>query len=108
MIKFLIKKNCFFSYHNYHHVFPFDYRTGEFGDIGHYNLSAVIIDFWSSMGWVWDRKQVSQEMINRRVLKSGDGSHFLSHDEAHKSSVWGYGDETIEQADQEELDKMKN
>jgi len=96
------------GYHNYHHVFPFDYRTGEFGDIGHYNLSAVIIDFWSSMGWVWDRKQVSQEMINRRVLKSGDGTHFLSHDEAHKSSVWGYGDETIEQADQEELDKMKD
>lgn len=89
-------------------MFPFDYRTGEFGDIGHYNLSAVIIDFWSSMGWAWDRKQVSQDMINRRVLKSGDGSHFLSHDEAHKSSIWGFGDETIEQADQEELDKMKD
>jgi stearoyl-CoA desaturase (Delta-9 desaturase) len=76
-------------------VFPFDYRSGEFGDIGHYNLSAVIIDWFASMGWVYDRKKVSPEMIARRVLKSGDGSHFLSHEEAHKNGVYGYGDKDI-------------
>lgn len=94
------------GYHNYHHVFPYDYRTGEWGDIGHYNLSAVIIDFWFRMGWVWDRKLVSQDMINRRALRSGDGTHWLTHDEAHKNSVYGYGDKDIDEDDQRDLDKM--
>jgi len=94
------------GYHNYHHVFPYDYRSGEFGDIGHYNFNAMIIDFFASMGWVYDRKKVSPEMIARRVAKSGDGSHYLSHDEAHKNSIYGYGDKDIDQADQEELDRM--
>jgi stearoyl-CoA desaturase (Delta-9 desaturase) len=97
-----------FSYHNYHHVFPYDYRSGEFGDIGHYNLSAVVIDFFAKIGWVYDRKLVSSEMIARRVAKSGDGTHFLSHEEAHKNSIYGYGDPDIDEADRRDLDKMKN
>lgn len=60
------------------------------------------------MGWASDRKKVSQDMINRRVLKTGDGTHFLSHNEAHKTSVWGYGDENLDHADQEELEKMND
>lgn len=97
-----------FSYHNYHHVFPYDYRSGEFGDIGHYNLSAVIIDFFAKMGWVYDRKKVSPEMIARRVLKSGDGSHFLSHEEAHKNGIYGYGDKDIDPEDKAILDQQKD
>lgn len=87
---------------------PYDYRSGEFGDIGHYNLSAVLIDFFAKIGWVYDRKSVSPEMIARRVAKSGDGSHFLSHEEAHKNSIYGYGDKDIDQLDQQDLDKQKN
>ncbi|CRK98772.1 CLUMA_CG012124, isoform A [Clunio marinus] len=96
------------GYHNYHHVFPYDYRSGEFGDIGHYNLSAVLIDFFAKFGWVYDRKMVSSEMISRRVMKSGDGTHFLSHEEAHKNAIYGYGDKDIDPDDQEDLDNMKN
>jgi stearoyl-CoA desaturase (Delta-9 desaturase) len=94
-----------FSYHNYHHVFPYDYRSGEFGDVGHYNFSAVLIDFFAKIGWVYDRKKVSPEMIARRVIKTGDGTHYLSHDEAHKNSVYGYGDKDMDPADKEDLDK---
>lgn len=94
------------GYHNYHHVFPWDYRSGEFGDFGHFNLSAVLIDFFANMGWVYDRKLVSQEMIHRRVMKSGDGTHYLSHDEAHKSAVWGVGDKDMDTDDQKELEKI--
>jgi len=96
------------GYHNYHHVFPYDYRSGEFGDLGHYNLSAVLIDYAAKMGWVYDRKLVSPEMIARRVMKSGDGSHFLSHEEAHKNSIYGYGDKDIDPADQEDLDRVRD
>lgn len=58
------------------------------------------------MGWVYDRKQVSPEMIARRVLKSGDGTHFLSHEEAHKNGVYGYGDKDIDPDDQKILDQQ--
>lgn len=62
------------------------------------------------MGWVYDRKKVSPEMIARRVAKSGDGTHtqlYLSHDHAlHSNPVYGYGDKDIDPADQKELDAM--
>jgi stearoyl-CoA desaturase (delta-9 desaturase) len=88
-------------------VFPFDYRSGEFGDLGHYNLSGFLIDFFASQGWVWDRKKVSDSMIARRALKTGDGSHYLSHDEAHKNSVYGFGDKDMDEADRKELEAMQ-
>lgn len=47
-------------------------------------------------------------MIARRVAKSGDGTHFLSHDEAHKNSIYGYGDKDMDPADHQDLEKMKN
>lgn len=45
-------------------------------------------------------------MITRKMEKSGDGSHFLSHEMAHKTSLWGYGDKDIEDEDKKELRKM--
>lgn len=94
------------GYHNYHHVFPYDYHGAEFGDLGHYNLSAFLIDFFASIGWVHDRKKVSADMVKRRVLRTGDGTHFLAHEEAHKTSIYGYGDKDIEPEDQAELEQM--
>lgn len=45
-------------------------------------------------------------MIKRRVLRTGDGTHFLAHEEAHKTSIYGYGDKDIEPEDQAELENM--
>ena len=67
----------------------------------------AFIDFFAMFGWAYDRKTASDAMIARRIIKSGDGSHYLSHDEAHKTSIWGYGDSDITQDDQRELEKMK-
>ncbi|CAO1433062.1 unnamed protein product [Diamesa serratosioi] len=96
------------GWHNYHHVFPWDYKTGEFGGWkGYkYNITTAFIDFFANIGWAYDRKSATNEMIARRVDKSGDGSHYLSHDEAHKTSIWGYGDNDITLDDQKELEKM--
>lgn len=94
------------GYHNYHHCFPWDYRGGEFGDFGHFNISACLIDFFAKIGWVYDRKTVSKEMIARRILKSGDGTHYLSHDSAHGTGIWGVGDTDMEPEDVKELQKM--
>lgn len=99
--------------HNYHHVFPFDYKTGEFGGWkGYkYNITTALIDFFAQIGWAYDRKSATNEMIKRRVLKSGDGSHenieyILNHDAAHQTGIWGYGDKDINIDDQKELENM--
>lgn len=84
------------GYHNYHHVFPWDYKTGELGEYP-FNLSTAFIDAFAWIGWAYDRKYVSPSMIRRRAHRCGDGSH-----------VWGYGDVDILKEDLEELDVMDN
>lgn len=83
------------GWHNYHHVFPWDYKTGELGNYS-FNITTGFIDAFARLGWAYDRKYVSPEMIRRRACRSGDGSH-----------VWGYGDVDIEKEDLEELQKME-
>lgn len=58
------------GWHNYHHVFPFDYRTSEFPYT--VNLTTVFIDFFVWIGWAWDTKTVSEETIEKKKLKSGE------------------------------------
>nr|XP_022919349.1 acyl-CoA Delta(11) desaturase [Onthophagus taurus]XP_022919350.1 acyl-CoA Delta(11) desaturase [Onthophagus taurus] len=83
------------GWHNYHHVFPWDYKTGELGV--KYNPSTYFINFFARLGWAYDLKSVSPEMIYRRATKSGDGSF-----------IWGYGDGDIAKEDLEELEMMNN
>jgi hypothetical protein len=49
-------------------------------------------------------------MIARKAEKSGDGSHnkFLSHEMAHATSLWGYGDKDLDLEDFNELQKLKS
>lgn len=82
------------GWHNYHHVFPWDYKTGELGDYS-FNITTGFIDAFARIGWAYDRKYVSPEMVRRRANKSGDGSH-----------VWGYGDVDIPKEDLQELETM--
>jgi len=82
------------GWHNYHHVFPWDYKTGELGN--RWNPSTTFIDFFAKIGWAYELKSVSQKMIARRAKRSGDGSH-----------IWGYGDADIEPEDLEEIEQMK-
>lgn len=95
--------------HNFHHVFPFDYSSSEWkGWRGYkaFNFVSLFIDFFALFGWVYDRKIVSPQMIARRVLKSGDGSHWLSNEKAHENGVWGLGDVNMDCEDIKELEKL--
>lgn len=58
------------GWHNYHHTFPYDYRASEF----HYliNPTTAFIDFFSVIGWAYDRKTVSKEIIEKQKLKHGE------------------------------------
>ena len=58
------------GWHNYHHTFPYDYATSEWGP--RINMTTIFIDFMASIGIVYDRKQVSQEAIDRVRRRKGD------------------------------------
>ncbi|XP_011212610.1 acyl-CoA Delta-9 desaturase [Bactrocera dorsalis] len=78
------------GWHNYHHVFPWDYKTAEWGNYS-MNLTTAFIDFFAKIGWAYDLKTVSADIIEKRVKRTGDGSHEL----------WGYGDSDITKEDQQ-------
>lgn len=60
------------GFHNYHHTFPFDYATSEFG--WRFNLTTAFIDLMCFLGLAKDCKKVSKEMIMARIQRTGDSS----------------------------------
>ncbi|KAJ8346350.1 hypothetical protein SKAU_G00277510 [Synaphobranchus kaupii] len=60
------------GFHNYHHTFPFDYSTSEFGL--RYNPTTCFIDLMCWLGLASNRKRASPEMIKARKLRTGDRS----------------------------------
>ncbi|KAM4729196.1 LOW QUALITY PROTEIN: stearoyl-CoA desaturase b [Anableps anableps] len=61
------------GFHNYHHTFPFDYATSEFGC--KINLTTAFINLMCFLGLAKDRKSVSKDMIAARIQRTGDGSY---------------------------------
>ena len=60
------------GFHNFHHTFPNDYATSEFG--WKLNLTTLFIDMMAKLGQVSLRKSISREMIEKRKTRTGDGS----------------------------------
>ncbi|GAB0093133.1 Acyl-CoA desaturase [Sergentomyia squamirostris] len=73
------------GWHNYHHAFPWDYRASELGTP--YNLTGYFIDRLAEVGWIWDRKTASPNMVKNRVLRTGDGSHHKHGNEIDRRAV---------------------
>ncbi|XP_063587986.1 acyl-CoA Delta-9 desaturase-like [Penaeus indicus] len=63
------------GWHNYHHVFPWDYRTAELGGLVNYNITSLVIDFCYKIGLASDLRTVTPAMIERRIQRTGDGSY---------------------------------
>ncbi|CAG2108200.1 unnamed protein product [Medioppia subpectinata] len=55
------------GFHNYHHEFPFDYSTSEMG--WRLNITTMFIDVMALLGQAYDRKKVSQKLIDERKRK---------------------------------------
>ncbi|XP_025413552.1 (11Z)-hexadec-11-enoyl-CoA conjugase-like [Sipha flava] len=64
---------CGDGWHNYHHTFPWDYKNAELLDYK-LNLSTLVIDMFSLIGWAYDLKTVPAELVNKRALRTGDGT----------------------------------
>ncbi|XP_037035010.1 acyl-CoA Delta(11) desaturase-like [Bradysia coprophila] len=109
------------GWHNYHHVYPFDYKCSE---LSRYwcNPTIFFIDFFAWLGWAYDLKTVPDEMVRRRVLRTGDGSNrhskeikmkhktskqlvetctekYNDEEEERRDRYWGWGDDDMLQED---------
>ncbi|XP_017145510.2 acyl-CoA Delta(11) desaturase-like [Drosophila miranda] len=86
--RFLIWLRMGEGYHNYHHVFPWDYKSAEMGHFSQ-DLTTNFIKTFARLGWAYDLKSVSLDMVQKRVLRTGDGTH----------PIWGWGDKDHPQQD---------
>jgi len=81
------------GWHNYHHSFPWDYSSSEIG-MERFNMTTKFIDACCYMGWASDRKTVPLEIVKRRILRAGDGSHRFAK-ERDQEHFWGWGDKDM-------------
>ncbi|KAH8399419.1 hypothetical protein KR215_009899 [Drosophila sulfurigaster] len=107
------------GWHNYHHVFPWDYKAAELGSTYNANWTTGFLDAMAKIGQAYDLKYVTKEMVYRRLRRTGDGSHIasqlddnnntnntptnemvvhLDHD-AEETAVWGWDDKDVTEED---------
>jgi stearoyl-CoA desaturase (delta-9 desaturase) len=78
------------GWHNFHHVFPWDYKASELGN-NRINVTTHFLNFCARMGWAYDLKTVPGHVLKKRVERTGDGSHEL----------WGWGDRDMTERDRQ-------
>ncbi|UYV77575.1 SCD [Cordylochernes scorpioides] len=59
------------GWHNYHHVFPWDYSTSELGYF--FNFSKYFIDLMAKIGQAYDLRSATISQANRWKYTKGDG-----------------------------------
>ncbi|XP_046406050.1 acyl-CoA Delta-9 desaturase-like [Ischnura elegans] len=91
------------GWHNYHHVFPWDYKAAELGNY-RTNLTTAFIDFFAWVGWAYDLKKVPVEMVRKRAARTGDGSYQVMHDK--DSTLWGWGDKDMADDDVKDVEQF--
>ncbi|KAK0177487.1 hypothetical protein PV328_001537 [Microctonus aethiopoides] len=64
------------GWHNYHHVFPWDYQAAELKSFI-FNTTKFWIDFFAKIGWAYDLKYATTQHIEKVVETKGDGTHFI-------------------------------
>lgn len=116
--------------HNFHHTFPWDYKSSEL-DAYIFNISTAVIHlmhsigklfagflnlftgfkeyFWflSYIGWAYDLRTVSQDILDKRAARTGDGTRAKStsltkidlnknhHVNVDDGIVWGWNDKDL-------------
>ncbi|XP_063977328.1 uncharacterized protein LOC135162609 [Diachasmimorpha longicaudata] len=64
------------GWHNYHHVFPWDYKAAEFGNLL-LNPTTAWLDLLAKIGWAYDLREASADLVRKITVHRGDGSHHL-------------------------------
>ncbi|XP_031621035.1 acyl-CoA Delta(11) desaturase-like [Contarinia nasturtii] len=93
------------GFHNYHHVFPWDYKAAELGNYS-MNFSTAFIDFFAKIGWAYDLKTASKENIEKRSARTGDGSRLRqilwpniqnTDTKVDSNLIWGWDDADMDE-----------
>lgn len=92
------------GWHNYHHVFPWDYKAAELGNYS-VNMTTFFLDAFNKIGWAWDMKQPSKELVKRTIIKHGDGTH--DHHGHHHQKEVPHPSE-VEIQDEDSFDENEN
>ena len=58
------------GFHNYHHVFPYDYSTSEWGF--RINATTLFLDAMAAVGLVYDRRTAKGETVVARAARTGE------------------------------------
>lgn len=108
------------GFHNYHHVFPWDYKAAELPSYK-MNMTTGFIDLMAKIGWAYDLKTVPDELITKRALRTGDGSRipkeetfkkvqkYLSTlDYKKEDMVWGWEDKDMKPEERHEVNIYNN
>ena len=110
------------GFHNYHHVFPWDYRSAELGEFK-YNQGKHLIDLFARLNWAYDLRTVSEDMIIKRAARTGDGTNkysncikagvqnpnVLNHNEdVHEQNIWGWDDKDFTETDKKDALILNN
>ncbi|XP_065341235.1 stearoyl-CoA desaturase 5-like [Cloeon dipterum] len=61
------------GWHNFHHSFPWDYRSTE--DRSLFNPNKHFVDLMAKLGWAYDLKISTDDVIRKKIKRTGDGSH---------------------------------
>jgi len=70
------------GWHNWHHVYPWDYATSEYGFWQRWNPTKLQIDIFAWLGLVWDRKRAVEtwNAAKQRMAKQNTGiSEYLQN-----------------------------
>lgn len=70
-------------------MFPWDYKTSELG-MYWCNFSTAFLDFFAWVGWATDLKTVSDDLIYKRIQRTGDGSHKYSKLKSKEEKLMAY------------------
>lgn len=57
------------GWHNYHHVFPWDYKAAELAH--RINITTFWIQFFAKLGWAYDLKEPTPELVRRTIERCG-------------------------------------
>lgn len=56
--------------HNYHHTFPWDYKASEL-PYKNFNTTTIFIDAMAKLGWAYDFRQPSSELVEKVIRRIG-------------------------------------
>lgn len=76
------------GWHNYHHVFPWDWKAAELGNFG-LNVTTMYLTLMHKLGLIYDLREPSKELVKRTIINHGDGTHPVHGKQANDQSV-GY------------------